>query len=769
MHIKKKDKSRGLYTSLILSYVLVLVIPLGLSIACFHFAYRTIYQETSLYQKTLLLQVQDTMDGILESMISDAEIICANSNLSSLHQKETYSGSDRFAMNNLRTDLKSIQDSEGYYSDVGVLLGKTNTVITGEEVYAEPLVEIYRGRKHLSKDFFERMKGTQGYFIEKRNETEYLTTYRSFYDSNLQKTGAVYLSVNLKSIASQLKNLTINAKSLYYIQTRSGEIIDLTDFTENLEDIEYIENPDPAELLRYEDKKGIHYFRQAAASEVYALNYGSCVPKSMFFAQLYRYMLVMAAETVFALIIGICLIRYFSKKNYSPVEKMQRFLEKNLETGEIKKSEVNYQSIENGLQNFIKERNSTKNLLKKSEQQIENGKIAALLRGNIPFSEWVMEYIKKQETLKGIKKYCIVVFAFDHLLESPFLKGEVTEHSYELLVFLVKNVIDDNLLGTLDGKGEGISLRIENNIAAIFSMERLGKEETVQRIESCISFFKVSLSVDTIVGISQEYTEWEKLPAAYDEANIALAHKRFWENSVGNVIFYEDTDSETADAMNYGYTEQMGSRIRKVINNILANNTELALQDMNELCEQCFSRDIHMLRFNQLQAFMITGILLNTVYSAKEEALREKKIGEYEKKLMDAQSLHELQSMICEMLEETIQLKSQKETNNPEWVEQVMTFVKESYANPELNIAYIANIFNMPSASMGQQFKKYTGGSLIHYIHYVRIEHAKELLKEGKTLQECVDQIGFSDVKTFIRIFKQYEGVTPGQYKTSIQ
>ena len=136
---------------------------------------------------------------------------------------------------------------------------------------------------------------------------------------------------------------------------------------------------------------------------------------------------------------------------------------------------------------------------------------------------------------------------------------------------------------------------------------------------------------------------------------------------------------------------------------------------------------------------------------------------------MDAQSLHELQSMICEMLEETIQLKSQKETNNPEWVEQVMTFVKESYANPELNIAYIANIFNMPSASMGQQFKKYTGGSLIHYIHYVRIEHAKELLKEGKTLQECVDQIGFSDVKTFIRIFKQYEGVTPGQYKTSIQ
>lgn len=768
MDVKKREKGISLYASLLISYVLILVIPLTLSIVCFHFAYQTIYNETALYQRTLLQQVQRSMDNMLESMISDVEIICANSNTNSLLQKNSYNGSDRFLIVNLKDDIKSIKDNKDTYANVGIIFYASQMIISDENVYAAPLMDTYMENAHLSSDFFERMTDTYGYFIEEREGTIYLTIYRTFYTANLKKSGASYISVNLNTIAAELKNLIVNQNSLYYIQTPDGDIINLTNFDSTLADIGYIEDPDSKVLLEYEDEIGTHYFRQVTASTVYPLNYGACIAKNSFLGNLYNYTIVILLETALALLTGIFLIRYFAKKNYLPVEKMQKFLEKNIGTEEFKKSKINYQSVSRALTKFADDQNSFKNLLRNSERQNENGKMAALLQGYIPLSEWAVSYLGKKEQLQNVSKYCAIVFAFDHLLENRFLQGDKTEKSYELLMFLVRNVIEDNLLGAPDETCHGISVKIENHIAVIFPMEEFIKGELIQKIESCLTFFEQSLSLNAIVGISSEYTKWEKLSIAYDEASIALEHKRFWENSVSNIIFYEDADSKIDEAVTFTPSEQSALRLRKVINNILANNTEASLKEMNDLCAQCFSKDVHMLRHNRLQAFMITGILWNTVYSSNESTAGDKKIGEYEKEIMNAQSLHELQAIICRMLEDTIEFKNQREQDNPEWIEKVMRFVKESYANPELNIAYIADNFEMPSAAMGQMFKKHTGESLIHYIHYIRIEHAKELLKEGKTLQECVDRIGFSDSKTFIRIFKQYEGITPGQYKQSL-
>ena len=51
----------------------------------------------------------------------------------------------------------------------------------------------------------------------------------------------------------------------------------------------------------------------------------------------------------------------------------------------------------------------------------------------------------------------------------------------------------------------------------------------------------------------------------------------------------------------------------------------------------------------------------------------------------------------------------------------------------------------------------------------VRITKAEQLLKQGSSVTETAEKVGFRESGTFIRVFKKYMGVTPGQLKkTSI-
>lgn len=54
----------------------------------------------------------------------------------------------------------------------------------------------------------------------------------------------------------------------------------------------------------------------------------------------------------------------------------------------------------------------------------------------------------------------------------------------------------------------------------------------------------------------------------------------------------------------------------------------------------------------------------------------------------------------------------------------------------------------------------------------VGIQEAKYLIKTGRNtmnISDVSEKAGFTNVNTFIRIFKKYEGITPGKYKEMVQ
>lgn len=55
--------------------------------------------------------------------------------------------------------------------------------------------------------------------------------------------------------------------------------------------------------------------------------------------------------------------------------------------------------------------------------------------------------------------------------------------------------------------------------------------------------------------------------------------------------------------------------------------------------------------------------------------------------------------------------------------------------------------------------------SITEYITNYRIEIAKQLLNDNKSIDEVVFAVGYKDKSYFYEIFKEKLGMTPAQYK----
>jgi YesN/AraC family two-component response regulator len=66
-------------------------------------------------------------------------------------------------------------------------------------------------------------------------------------------------------------------------------------------------------------------------------------------------------------------------------------------------------------------------------------------------------------------------------------------------------------------------------------------------------------------------------------------------------------------------------------------------------------------------------------------------------------------------------------------------------------------------------FHQKTGICFSHWLARLRIEEAKEIIKNKNTsITETAFNVGFRDIRSFERAFKRYTGVTPRGFKRSI-
>ncbi|HWJ77555.1 MAG TPA: AraC family transcriptional regulator, partial [Niallia sp.] len=127
----------------------------------------------------------------------------------------------------------------------------------------------------------------------------------------------------------------------------------------------------------------------------------------------------------------------------------------------------------------------------------------------------------------------------------------------------------------------------------------------------------------------------------------------------------------------------------------------------------------------------------------------------------DADLLIETFHSLFEKLMENIGVEKQYKLST---VEKVIAYIQNNYTK-DLSLSEVADYFHLSESYVSKLVKEHLKSSFKNYVNQLKVEKAKQLLLSGKYMvAEVGEMVGYKNVNTFIRIFKQQEGITPGKY-----
>lgn len=92
-------------------------------------------------------------------------------------------------------------------------------------------------------------------------------------------------------------------------------------------------------------------------------------------------------------------------------------------------------------------------------------------------------------------------------------------------------------------------------------------------------------------------------------------------------------------------------------------------------------------------------------------------------------------------------------------------YISEHYGEP-LTLEQISEVAGLSPAYLSTVFKKDTGMTFLEYLSKVRMDMAKQLLKETNlTVADICGKVGYSDVRYFTKSFTKYSGLKPNEYR----
>jgi two-component system response regulator YesN len=143
-------------------------------------------------------------------------------------------------------------------------------------------------------------------------------------------------------------------------------------------------------------------------------------------------------------------------------------------------------------------------------------------------------------------------------------------------------------------------------------------------------------------------------------------------------------------------------------------------------------------------------------------------IEEAMKQVKRAAHLSQVKENARKLLTEIIERIAETRANqNIKPIEQAKQWIIENLAN-DLTVKKIADHVYMNPTYFCKYFKTQTGETILDFVTRVRMEKARQLLGDRNVkLQEVCAQIGYQDTKYFSRLFKQWIGQSPSQYRES--
>ncbi|NMI05034.1 AraC family transcriptional regulator [Paenibacillus sp. SZ31] len=469
--------------------------------------------------------------------------------------------------------------------------------------------------------------------------------------------------------------------------------------------------------------------------------------------------------SIFLLLLSLLLAWLGSKRMHVPIRKLLTQLgdnhlskEGNTVAQQSPPFSDEFEQIRAGVSQLSASRSQLENTLNIHLLQIRTHFMMNLFQGKIPvhilhdalneygYTHQVREWqqiavITLQADLVNHTKYRasdrdLLLFAIQNILE------ETVVHNQQLLPIVLEHTVV-TVIGTVEQD------------QFIFSQQLYVLTDQLQQQMDKILTLQVS------IGFSQPHSSLYHISQAYTEAMEALRHRM--KLGTGIIFQYENID-HYAPTWSMTYPESLEYSLIQAIQNADEVQASALLQ---QLLEVIFGMECTPEEYQVALTRLLTHILQMTQESGIRLGLISQGHGSMFHELHGLQYAAEVEDWFNhQIILPIIQVfKARQYAQYQHISEKMIAMIHQDY-DKDLTLEECAMKLHYNANYLSSVFRKETGCAFSEYLTKYRFNIAKKWLDESDlTVKDIAARLRYNNPQNFIRSFRKWEGITPGQYR----
>jgi two-component system response regulator YesN len=274
------------------------------------------------------------------------------------------------------------------------------------------------------------------------------------------------------------------------------------------------------------------------------------------------------------------------------------------------------------------------------------------------------------------------------------------------------------------------------------------------------------LKIGATIGISDLAGGLAGLAPAYKQAREAADYKWYLgKNRIITMDSLESAEPEDGAMRRYDYEHN-----EKLISALKADDEGKVAEAVESLFASLLSTRHDGLKYGRnqcMQLVLAVGQLLMEL-GAGDPELEAKEV-ELTEALYQKETLQDIRRLMESYLTSVGHRIREKRTGKmANVVERVRAYIEQNYASSGLTVGDIGKAVYLSSTYVSLLFKQETGQTVGEYLTQVRVDKAKELLRDPQyKFYDICSAIGYTDPSYFTKLFKKATGATPSAYRDS--
>ena len=344
----------------------------------------------------------------------------------------------------------------------------------------------------------------------------------------------------------------------------------------------------------------------------------------------------------------------------------------------------------------------------------------------------------------------VILMDFASKNDYAAMHGRIYDEKFESRL---EEQLSQNICGELISVNEGRYVYITN----------LCDRDTLRKKLTDVLEFAAACGMDALIAVGDRVENIKNIKSSFRNALECMERKNVFPSH-----FIAFSSELTNELTSFYYPIDVEVQL---IDNILIGNREA----VDEILSKVLARNLYEISLTTEKMRELKIVMVGTINRAINRMNKEAsdifgetssvylEIGASRNKEEFAKSVRSVFGMLCS------QNESGNESKQDKIAKDIMNYIETNFRDSDLSLERIAKTFFISQNHVSRVLKSKIGKSYKEYLNDVRINEAKRLLKNTPmTVLNVANNVGYTDIRAFNRLFKKYTNQTPNEYRVTI-